>query len=152
MGFLVVTCIGPVSKFLGCIPLGLSMIIMAGLIFVCAGYSYLESQVFFKDANAFDLISNLGFAIIEGAVGLLVLVDFFVKKRCYTFILYLLTLALAGVALAYNIFKISIFNDKIDTYGVEHKLIQFMFLIRIGAEFVIQLVVSYIVYSYRKQL
>ena len=67
-------------------------------------------------------------------------------------LIYLLTLALAGVALAYNIFKISIFNDKIDTYGVEHKLIQFMFLIRIGAEFVIQLVVSYIVYSYRKQL
>ena len=152
MGFLIITCIGPVSSFLGCIPLGISMIIMGGLIFVCAGYSYLESEVFFDDMKAFDLISNLGFAIIEGAVGLLVLMDFFIKKKCYTFLLYLLTLALAGVALAYNIFKISIFNDKIEHYNVDHKLIQFMFLIRIGAEFAVQLIVSYVVYSLKKQL
>lgn len=152
MGFLVITCIGPVSSFLGIIPLGISMIIMGALIGLCAGYSYLEAQIFFANMKVFDLVSKEVYAIIEGAIGLLLIVDFIVKKKCYTTILYLLTLALAGTTLAYNIFKISIFNDKINDYGVDHKLIQFMFLIRIGAEFFIQILVSYITYSLKKSL
>ena len=145
MGFLVLTCIGPVSSFVGCIPLRIAMIIMGALIAICAGYSYLEAEVFFVDTKAFGLINNTIYAIIEGAVALLIVVDFFVKKKCYTRILYLLTLA-------YNIFKISIFDDKIKDYNVEHKLIQFMFFIRIGAEFIIQMFVCYIVYSLKKEI
>ena len=152
MGFLVVTCIGPVSMFLGCIPLSISMIIMGGLIFVCAIYDFFESEVFFKDMKAFELVNNLGVAIIQGAIGLLVAIDIVIKKKLYTMLLYLLTLALAGLTLAYNTFKISIFDDKIKIYEIEHKLIQFMFLIRIGAEFLIQMIVCYIVYSYKKSL
>ena len=152
MGFLVLTCIGPVSSFLGCIPLRIAMIIMGALIAICAGYSYLEAEVFFSDVKAFGLVNKTVYAIIEGAIALLIVVDFFVKKKCYTRILYLLTLALAGVTLAYNIFKISIFDDKILRFNVEHKLIQFMFFIRIGAEFIIQMLVSYICYSLKKDI
>ena len=152
MGFLVITFIGPVSSFLGCIPLSISMIIMGGIIAVCGVYNFLEAEVFFTDMRPFGLINNLGFAIIQGAVALLVVVDFFIKKKCYTVLLYLLTLALTGFTLAYNIFKISIFNDKISNYKIDHHLIQMMFLIRIGAEFVLQLIACYIVYSYKKDL
>ena len=152
MGFLVVTCIGPISSFLGIIPLTIAMIIMGGFIAVCAGYSYLEAKVFFEETKAFGLVNNTVYAIIEGGIALLIVVDFFIRKKNYTLLLYLITVALTGVTLAYNIFKISIFNDKIKEYNIKHKLIQFMFLIRIGAEFIIQLCVSYICYSYKKSL
>ena len=152
MGFLVVTCIGPISSFLGIISLRISMLIMAFFIVVCAGYSYLEAEIFFKDTKAFGLVNKEAYAIIEGGIALLIAMDFFVKKKCYTRILYLLTFALAGCTLAYNIFKISIMNDKIKSYEIKHKLIQFMFFIRIGAEFIIQMIVCFMCYSYKKDL
>ena len=152
MAFLVCTCIEPVSSFLGLIPLRIAMIIMAGITFVCAAYTYFESQIFFKNEKLFGVITNILYAVIEAAVALMVFIDFFVKKRCYTLILYLLTLGIAGITLAYNIVKFSLVNDKINSYKVEHKFIQFMFLIRIGAEFCVQMGVCYICYSYKKFL
>lgn len=152
MAFLVCTCIDPVSKFLGLIPLRCAMLIMAGIIFICGAYTFFESEIFFKDEKMFGVISNTLFALIEGAVALMVFLDFFVKKKCYTLLLYLNTLGLAGVNLAYNIIKVSIMNYKLNNYKVEHKFIQFMFMIRVGTEFVIQMAVCYYVYSYKKQL
>ena len=152
MGFLVITCIGSVNKFLGIIPLRIAMIIMGALTIVCGGYNYLEGQVFFQDTKAFGLVNNKIYSIIQGVIGLLLMVDFFVSKTCYTIILYLMTIFLVGATLSYNIFKVSIFNDKIKDYEVEHHLIQFMFCIRIGAEFFVQLVVCYITYSFKKSL
>ncbi len=152
MAFLICTCIDPTSKFLGLIPLRCAMIIMAGLTVLCGAYTYFESQVFFKDAKLFGVINNIIYAIIEGAIALMIFLDFFIKKRSYTLILYLLTFALAGITLAYNVVKISLFNDKINNAGVEHKFIQFMFIIRIGAELFVQMMVCYICYSYKKYL
>ena len=153
MGFLILTCISPVSIFLGCIPLRIAMIIAAAMIAVCAGYSYFEAKVFFKNYNAFGLINIELWFILELAVALLVLVDFFVSKKSYTRILYLVTIALAGFTLAYNVFKISIFDDKVNSdYNVDHKLFQFMFMIRVGAEFIIEMLACYICYSYKKLL
>ena len=43
-------------------------------------------------------------------------------------------------------------DDKIEDFDVKHKLIQFMYFIRIGAEFIIQMIVCYMVYSYKKYL
>ena len=149
MGFLVVTCIGRVSSFLGIIHLSIAMIIMGGFTWVCAVYSYLEAEVFFTDTKAFWL--NV-YALIEGAIAILLVVDFFIRKKNYTLLLYLITVALAGIALAYNIFKISIFNNKLKDYNVKHKLIQFMFFIRIGVEFFLQMCVSYVCYCYKKSL
>ncbi len=152
MGFLVFTCIGPVSSFLGIIPLSIAMIIMGGFTAVCAIYSYLEAEVFFTDTKAFGLVNKTAYALIEGAIAILLVVDFFIRKKNYTLLLYLISVALAGITLAYNIFKISIFNDKLKDYNVKHKLIQFMFFIRIGAEFFLQMCVSYVCYSYKKSL
>ena len=81
MGFLILTCIGPVHRFLGLIPLRLAIIIAASMIVVSAGYSYFEAKVFFKDFKAFDLVNPEIYMIIELAIGLLVFVDFFVKKK-----------------------------------------------------------------------
>ena len=152
MTFLICTCIEPTSSFLGIIPLRCAMIIAAGIIVVCGAYTYYESQVFFKDEKLFGVINNVIYAVIEAAVALMVLLDFFIKKRCYTLILYLSTLALAGITLSYNIVKVSLIDDKINNYGVGHKFIQFMFIIRTGAEFLIQMFVCYVCYSYKKSL
>ena len=153
MGFLILTCIGPVNSFLGLIPLRIAIILASAMIVICAGYSYFEAKVFFKDFKAFDLVNPEAYMIIELAVGLLVFVDFFIKKKSYTRILYLVTLALAGFTLAYNVFKVSIFDDKVESdYDVDHKLIQNMFLIRVGAEFIVQMCACYICYSYKEKL
>ena len=114
MAFLICTCIEPTSSFLGIIPLRCAMIIAAGIIVVCGAYTYYESQVFFKDEKLFGVINNVIYAVIEAAVALMVLLDFFIKKRCYTLILYLSTLALAGITLSYNIVKVSLIDDKIN--------------------------------------
>ena len=161
MGFLVITCLHHSKKFLGLLPLRLSMIIMAAFIGICAWYCYFEAQIFFQDTKAFGLVNKEAYSIIEGSIALLLLhfcyrqlsfARFFIQNYCYTLFLYLLTFALAGATLAYNVFKISIFNDKINQYYITHKLVQFMFLIRIGAEFLIQMTVCYISYSYKKEL
>ena len=153
MGFLILTCIEPVSCFFGFIRLRLVMIIAAVMIAVCGGYSYFEAKVFFKDYTAFGLINIELWFIIELAVALLVFVDFFITKKSYTRILYLVTIGLAGFTLAYNVFKISIFDDKVNSdYNVDHKLFQFMFMIRVGAEFIIEMLACYICYSYKKKL
>ena len=152
MGFLVITCLHHSKKFLGLLPLRLSMIIMAAFIGICAWYCYFEAQIFFQDTKAFGLVNKEAYSIIEGSIALLLLVDFFIQNYCYTLFLYLLTFALTGAALAYTVFKISIFNDKIKEYEVKHHLIQFMFLIRIGAEFLVQITVCYIAYSFKKEI
>ena len=152
MAFLVCTCIEPISSFLGIIPLRIAMLIMAAITVVCAIYTFYESQVFFKEKQLFGVINNTIYLVIEGGVALMVLLDFFVKKRCYTTLLYLIKLALAGITLAYNIVKYTLIDDKINSLGINHKFIQFMFIIRIGAEFCIQMAVCYMCYSYKKQL
>ena len=152
MAFLVITCIDPVQSFLGLLSLRCSMPIVAFFLLVCGSYSYAEAKVFFKHTKCFGLVNKEAYFIIECAIALLVCMDYFIQKLSYTRLLYLLTLALAGVTFAYNIFKISIMDDKIEDFEVKHKLIQFMYFIRIGAEFIIQMIVCYMVYSYKKYL
>ena len=150
--FLMITCIKPVQKFFGIISLRISLIIMAIIIAACGTYTYFESEVFFKDQKLFGVINNIIFTAIEGAIALLVFIGFFVQKKCYSFIIYLLTLGIAGLTLAYNIVKVSLINDKMTKYKVEHKLIQIMFIIRITAELFIQMVASYYCFSYEQSL
>ena len=76
MGFLVVTCIGPISSFLGIISLRISMLIMAFFIGVCAAYSYFEAEIFFKDTKAFGLVNKEAYAKMNLAL-LLFLVLYF---------------------------------------------------------------------------
>lgn len=152
MNFLVFTYIGPISNFLGCISLRVAMIIMGALIAICAGYNYLENKAFLIDTKIFGLINNTIYIIIESIISLLIIVDFFVTKKCYTRILYILTLALTIITLIHNFSKLLEFDSKIKECNVEDKLIQFMFFIRIGAEFFVQLLVCYICYSFKEEI
>ena len=152
MGFLVITCIGPVSKFLGCIPLGLSMIIMAAIVIAIAGYTFFEANIYFKEEYIFGFLSKEIYVAIELAIALMVFIVFLVKKRSYSRIVYLVTLALAGFGLAINIFKISVFNvDENINNEEERKFIKWLYFIRIGMEFLTEMMVCYMVYSIKKQ-
>ena len=64
MGFLVITCIGPVSKFLGIIPLSWSMVIMAAIILAIAGYTYYEAQVYFDKTKVFGFVDKTVYLVI----------------------------------------------------------------------------------------
>ena len=151
MGFLVITCIGPVSNFLGIIPLRLSMIIMAAFIVAVAGYTYYEATVYFKDEKVFGFLTKEIYGIIELAIALLLLVAFIVRKKCYTLIMYLITLGLAGIGLAINIHKISVINlESGISDESERKFIEWLYFIRIGAEFIVEMCVCYMVYSFKK--
>ena len=152
MGFLLITCIGPVSKFLGCIPLGLSMIIMAAILIAIALYTFFESKIYFNEEYILGFLSKEIYVGIEGAAALMVFLVFLVKKRSFSTIVYLVTMALAGFGLAVNIFKLSSFkvDDKIDDEN-EKSFIKWLYFIRIGAEFIAEMVVCYMVYSMKKQ-
>ena len=132
MGFLLITCIGPVSKFLGCIPLGLSMIIMAAIIIAIALYTFFESKIYFNDEYILGFLSKEIYLGIEAAIALMIFIVFLVKKRCYSTMVYLITIALAGFGLAINIYKLSSFkaDEKIDNEN-EKAFIKWLYFIRI---------------------
>ena len=100
MAFLVITCIGPVQSFLGLLSLRCSLPIMAFFLLVCGSYSYAEAKVFFKHTKCFGLVNKEAYFIIECAIALLVCMDYFIQKLSYTRLLYLITLALAGITFA----------------------------------------------------
>ena len=153
MGFLVITCIEPVDSFLGCISLRISILFMAFLLLACASYTLAEAEVFFEDLKYFGIFNKIIICVIQSFMGVLVGLDFFVKKKCYTRLLYYLSFLTAGLSLVYNVFKVSIFNDKVkDDYGHDHKVLQLLFVIRVIAEFLIEMIVCFYCYSYKKKL
>ena len=153
MGFLVFTCIGPVSSFLGCIPLTWSLIVMAGVIVAIAGYTYQEASIYFNDFKIFGVINRTFYLIIELAIALLVFVNFLAKKKSFSLIVYFLTLAYAGFGLAVNFYKLSVYElEKVIEKSEERKFIQWLFFIRIGVEFIAEIMVCYVVYSLKCSL
>ena len=153
MGFLVITCIEPVDSLLGCISLRISILFMAFLLLACASYNIAEAEIFFSSQKYFGVINKTVVCVIQSFMGVLVGLDFFVKKKCYTRLLYYLSFLTAGFSLVYNVFKISIFNDKVnDDYGHDHKVLQLLFVIRVIAEFLVEMIVCYYCYSYKKKL
>ena len=151
MGFLVITCIGPVSKFLGCIPLGISMIIMTAIVLAIAGYTYGESTIYFKNEKVFGFLSKEIYLAIELAVAVMVFIVFLVQKRSYSRIVYLVTLALAGFGLAINIYKLSVFKvEESISVEKERNFIKWLYFIRIGMEFLTEMMVCFMVYSMKQ--
>ena len=150
MGFLVITCIGPVSKFLGIIPLSWSMVIMAAVIVAIAGYTYYEAQVYFDQTKVFGFVDKTIYGIIELAIALLLFVAFLVRKKSFSTILYLVTLALAGFGLAVNIHKLSVLELPDQIPDKEKTFIRWLYFIRIGAEFLAEMMVCYMTYSLKK--
>ena len=151
MGFLVITCIGPVSKFLGIIPLSWSMVIMAAIILAISGYTYYEAQVYFDKTKFFGFVDKTVYLVIELVIALLLFVAFLVRKKSFSTLLYLVTLALAGFGLAINIHKISVLElEKSISEEKERTFIGWLYFIRIGAEFITEMTVCYFTYSLKK--
>ena len=73
------------------------------------------------------------------------------RKRGFSRLMYLVTFALAGFGLAINVQKISLldFSKEVKDEG-ERKFIEWLYFIRIGAEFFTEILVCYIVYSLKK--
>ena len=152
MGFLLIPCLEPVSTFLGCVPLSWSMIFMACVIAAIAGYTYFEATVYFDDMAAFGFISKGAYAIIEGVIALLLIVTFLIGKRSFTMLMYLVTFALAGFGLAINVQKLSLLNlEKEVKIEGERIFLEWLYFIRIGAEFMTEMMVCYVVYSLKKK-
>ena len=151
MAFLIVTCIEPASSFLGCIKIKYSMIIMSLIIAAIAVYTYFEARTYFKDNKTFGFLTKEIYLGIQGTITILVLIILFVQKKLYSLIIYLVTLALAGFGLAVNIFKISVFkvDEGISDDG-EKNFIKWFYFIRIGVEFISEMIVSYMVYSMKE--
>ncbi len=156
MGFLVITCIEPAESFMGCscISLRMSMLIVGFFFAACASYSLGEAEIFFKDQKYFGIINKHVIFVIQMFMAILIGLDFFIKKKGFSRLLYYLSFATAGLSLAYNTFKVSLFNDKLkDDFKIkDHKILQFLFVIRVIAEFLIQMIVCYYCYSYKKKL
>ena len=152
MGFLLIPCIEPVTTFIGCVPLSWSMIFMACIILAIAGYTYFEATVYFEDMAAFGFITKGAYAIIEGAIAILLIVTFMIEKRNFTFLMYLITFGLAGFGLAINVQKLSLLNleKEVKNEG-ERRFLEWLYFIRIGAEFMTEMMVCYVVYSLRKK-
>ena len=66
--------------------------------------------------------------------------------------MYLVTFALAGFGLAINVQKISLLNlEKEVSKEGERVFLEWLYFIRIGAEFFTEMMVCYIVYSLKKK-
>ena len=125
---------------------------MAAILLAIAGYTYGESTIYFKEENVFGFLSKEIYLAIEIAIALMVFIVFLVQKRSYSRIVYLVTLALAGFGLAINIYKISVFNvDSGITDENERFFIKWLYFIRIGMEFLTEMMVCYMVYSMKKK-
>ena len=150
MGFLVITCIGPISKFLGLIPLSWSMVIMAAIVVAIAGYTYYESKVYFEKTKIFGFLTKDIYLGIELAIALLLFIAFLVKKKCYSRLMYLTTVAFGGFGLAINIHKLSVLELESGIKDEEQRFIKWLFFIRIGSEFLVEMMICYIAYSLKK--
>jgi cadmium resistance protein CadD (predicted permease) len=150
MTFLVITCIEPVTKFFGCIPLGISMIIMALTILSIAGYTYGEATMYFKDAKILGFLTKEMHLAIQLIIGIMIFIVFLVKKKCYSLLVYLISFALSIFDLVVNIYKLSIFTLEKTLDEYDEKFVRWLFFIRIGIEFLLEMMVCFMTYSMKK--
>ena len=89
--------------------------------------------------------------IFEIIVSLLLFLLFFVKKKRYNLIVYLICIVYTCFSLVYNIHKLSVFEPGIKEIKKEN-FIKWIYLIRILYEFLIKIIITYIVYSFKKSM
>ena len=74
------------------------------------------------------------------------------KKREYTTVVYLFTAAFTIFAFAINIQKATNFRVDEEIKGTKiRSFVEYIYFIRIGTEFVVDIFASYLLYSLRKQ-
>ena len=150
VNFLVFTCIKPQKKFFGLITSRIALILSAALISVCALYDYLESKYLFQDAKFLDIFNNEMLLAIQIIIALMVFAAFGIDNRLYSKLIYLCSFGLAGFSLAINSYKKSKVDEKYDDDDddSDDKMVRWMYLIRIGVEFYIEIYACYILYSH----
>lgn len=145
--FLVFTCIKPIKrKFLGLFPLKAAAIFAAIFIAACGYYTYKEAEAFNKYDYFFEGLVDLKILLyIQLGVALLAFSCFLCQAKFYCKLVYLITLGLTGLSLVINLIKKSYFFEE---YDEESEIIlRWLYLIRIGTEFALELYSCYIAYS-----
>ena len=89
MGFLFLTCIHPISKLLGFIPLNWSMIIVAIINASISWHNCYESIIYFEDIKFLN-INKYMYMILETIISLLLFFAIFIKKKKYNITIYLI--------------------------------------------------------------
>ena len=150
VNFLVFTCIKPQKKFFGIITSRIALIISAAIMTVCALYAYYESKLLFVDTYFLDIFNNEMILVIQIAIAIMVFSAFWVDNRKYSTLIYLCSFGLAGFTLAINFFKKSKFDENDFDGEDDDKLVFFrwMYLIRIGCEFYLEIYACYILYCH----
>ena len=152
MAFIFIPCVKPTSKFLNCIPLDVSIIIMAVMLIIIAVFTFFENKVYFKGERLFGFLSKEIYMIIETVIATMIFIVYQAKKREYTTVIYLFTAAFTIFAFAINIQKAT--NFRVDEEIKDTKIrsfVEYIYFIRIGTEFVVDIFASYLLYSLRKQ-
>lgn len=150
MGFLFFTCIKPISKFLGIVPLNWSMIIVAMVTAVIGCYNFSESIIYFENIKFLN-VNIYMYMILEIIISLLLFLAFFAKKEKYNLIVYLICSVYTFFSLIYSIYKLSIFKPGVGEAKKEN-FIKLIYLIRVLYEFLIKIIITYIVYSFKKNM
>ena len=147
--FLVCTCIKPLHKLFGVLSLRCTMIVCAAATFLIAFYTLMEADDFFTDFKAFKILDR--YVVFSGEIilGLLILICYFVKRKSYTRIIYIISLVYCCAVLSVNLCKIDIFKQIEDIKRISEN-IAVLFIIRVMSEFVIELYICYLVYSYEQ--
>ena len=151
MTFLAITCIDPVSSFLGCVPLAMSMIIMACIMAAISGYTYYEAQQYFDDTKFFGFINKDVWLVLEIGEAVLLFMTYIIKKKCFSRLMYLGTLFQAGFALSFNVHKLSVLDLDGKMSDKEEHFIKWLFFIRMGGEFLAEMMICYMCYSLKKE-
>ena len=152
MTFLHFTRLEPVSKFLWCIPLKISMIILGVFLLAKALYTIFEAKIYFTSTYVLGFASKEIFLVLEILVAILVFVIFFLRNRLFYTIAYWTTLVFAVFVLIGNCQKLfslkleeNLGEDKVKTY------IKFLYFFRVFSEFFIDLFVCFMVYSIKEE-
>ena len=116
-------------------PLGVSMIIMASIILIIAGYTYVEATMYFKDEKILGFLTKEMYLVIRLIIGIMIFIAFLVKKKCYSLLVYLINFALSIFDLTVNIYKLSVFTLEKTLDEYDEKFIRWLFLSESGLNF-----------------
>ena len=147
VNFLTITCIKPIKrKFLGILPLNTAAIFAALCIAAIAFYTYEEAQIYFGMHRILIFFTHDYPFYAQIAVAILTLLCYILNSKCYTKMIYSATFGLTGFSLCLNLWKKSLLFEEV-YYEDDDEIVRWLYLIRIGAEFAIELYSCYLVFS-----
>ena len=147
----IMACIQSIKAAIKCKEI-VPKLIMSVFVTLCAAYAFIESKACFENKKLFGAISKEIYIIIEVVVAFFILIFPCIKKKWFAIFLFAITVLLAGISLFYTIAKLFWFTETINKTGVKHKLIQFMYFLRVIVELYIQGFICRNCYSYKDDI